>query len=124
MSYKLLIACCILCSCSASRMVETDLYFGQTRPDGSMITETEWKNFRENQVSKVFKEGYTVIPASGSWLDPDTHQLITEPSYVVINHHKRSAQRSEQIDSLRNWYKRMFQQQAVLRVDKQSKASF
>jgi hypothetical protein len=124
MSYKLLLACFILCSCSTSRMVETDLYFGQTRPDGSMITETEWQNFRDNQIAKVFKEGCTVIKASGNWLDPVSHKLITEPSYVVINHHKQSAQISQQIDSLAYWYKNMFQQQSVLRVDKKAKVRF
>ncbi|MES2371903.1 MAG: DUF3574 domain-containing protein [Bacteroidota bacterium] len=105
-------------------MVETDLYFGQTRPDGSMITETDWQNFRDNQIAKVFKEGCTVIKASGNWLDPVTHNLITEPSYLVINHHKRSSQISQQIDSLSYWYKNMFQQQSVLRVDKKAKVIF
>jgi hypothetical protein len=124
MAYKILFACFILCSCSASRMVETDLYFGQTRPDGSMITETEWKNFRENQIAKVFDKGCTIIKASGNWLDPVSHKLITEPSYVVINHHKKSSQISRQIDSLKYWYINTFQQQSVLRVDKKVKAIF
>jgi hypothetical protein len=122
--FTIFLACFILCSCSATRMVETDLYFGQTRPDGSMITDAEWQNFRDNQIAKVYKEGCTVIKASGNWLDPVTHKLITEPSYLVINHHKRSAQISQQIDSLKYWYIKMFQQQAVLRVDKTVKASF
>ena len=125
MSYKkILLACFILCSCSTTRMVETDLYFGQTRPDGSAITEMEWQNFRDNQIAKVFNKGCTVIKASGNWLDPETHKLITEPSYLVINHHKKSSEISQQIDSLRYWYKTMFQQQSVLRVDKKSEASF
>jgi hypothetical protein len=124
MSYKILLACFILCSCSAPRMIETNLYFGQTRPDGSMITENEWQGFRDNQIAKVFKEGCTVIKATGNWLDPATHKLITEPSYVVIHHHKKSAQLSQQIDSLIYWYKNMFQQQSVLRVDKKVKAVF
>jgi len=125
MSCKILLACFILCSCSTPRiMVETDLYFGQTRPDGSMITEIEWQNFRDNQIAKVFKEGCTVIKASGNWLDPESHKLITEPSYVVIHNYKRSSQKSQQIDSLRYWYKNMFQQQSVLRVDKRAKATF
>ena len=124
MSYKILLACFILCSCSTSRMIETDLYFGQTRPDGSLITEVEWNNFRNNQIAKVFSQGCTIIKASGNWLDPVTLKLITEPSYVVICDYKRSSQMSRQIDSLRYWYKSMFQQQSVLRVDKNVKATF
>ena len=124
MSYKLLISCLILCSCSTTQMIETDLYFGQTRPDGSRITETEWKYFKENRIDKVFKEGSTVISSAGSWRDPVTHKLITEPSYVVVYYYKRSLQISQQIDSLRYWYKSIFDQQSVLRVDMKVKASF
>jgi hypothetical protein len=124
MSRKILLIFFILCSCSTNRMIETDLYFGQTRPDGSPITDTEWQHFRDNQIAKVYKEGCTVIKASGNWLDPVTHKLITEPSYIVIHNYKRSAQKSQQIDSLCYWYKNLFQQQSVLRVDKKAKAIF
>lgn len=55
-------------------------------------------------MAKVFKHGCTVINASGNWLDPVTHKLITEPSHVVICDYKKSQQMSKQIDSLRNWY--------------------
>lgn len=124
MSCKIFFICIILCSCSGTRMIETDLYFGQTKPDGSMITETEWNNFRNNQIATVFAQGCTIIKASGNWLDPVTHQLITEPSYIVICDYIKSSKMSQQIDSLRYWYKNMFQQQSVLRVDKKVKASF
>jgi hypothetical protein len=124
MAYKILLACLILTSCSTSRMTETNLYFGQTRPDGSMITENEWQNFRETRLDKVFKAGSSTLKVIGTWLDPDTHKQITEPSYLVIHHYKRSSQMSQQIDSLVYWYKKMFAQQAVLRVDKKVKASF
>jgi len=124
MFFKMLLVCLILSSCSSSRMVETDLYFAQSRPDGSSITATEWKNFKEEQINKVFKEGCTVINVTGNWLDPVTHKLITEPTNLVVYYHKKSSQISRQIDSLANRYKIMFQQQSVLRVDKKVKASF
>ena len=124
MSYKILILCFILCSCSAGRMIETELYFGQSKPSGGMITENEWKSFKENQIDKVFKEGSTVISVTGSWYDPVAHKLITEPTYIVSYFYKKSSQTSRQIDSIRYWYTNMFQQQSVLRVDKKVKASF
>ncbi len=124
MSYKILLTCLILSSCSASRMIETDLYFGQSKPDGSMITEIEWKNFKETKIDKVFKEGSTTIKVQGNWYDPESHKLITEPTYLVVYDYKKSSQISRQIDSLRYWYKSMFQQQSVLRVDKKVKATF
>ena len=105
-------------------MIETDLYFGQSKPNGSMVTEAEWDHFKETQIARVFKNGSTITQATGSWYDPVSHQLISEPAYVVSYLHKRSPLISKQIDSLRNIYKSMFQQQSVLRVDKKLKASF
>ena len=114
----------MLCSCSGSRMVQTDLYFGQSKPDGGTVTATEWNYFRETKIASVFKEGSTVFSATGGWYDPAAHKLITEPTYVVVYFHKSSRVISKQIDSLRYWYKTMFQQQSVLRVDKKVRASF
>jgi hypothetical protein len=124
MHYKLLLICFIISSCASTRMVETNLYFGQSKPDGSMITEKEWISFKEERISRVFKEGSTIVSAAGNWYDPESHKLITEPTYVVICFYKRSPGISKQIDSLRYWYKTLFRQQSVLRVDKKVKASF
>jgi hypothetical protein len=124
MHYKLLIVGFIICSCSPARMIETDLYFGQSKPGGGTITEMEWKNFKENYIAKVFKEGSTVYHAEGNWLDAVSNQLITEPTYVVVYIYKHSPQKSKQIDSLRYWYKTMFQQQSILRIDKKVKVNF
>jgi len=114
----------LLLSCSSERMMETNLYFGQSKPTGGMVTEKEWDHFKENFISKVFKEGSTVINVTGNWYDPETHKLITEPTYKVIYLYKPSGIISKQIDSLRYWYKTLFQQQSVLRVDRKVKASF
>ena len=124
MYYKLLLVGFIICSCSPTRMIETDLYFGQSKPGGGMVTEMEWKNFKENHIAKVFKEGSTVYHAKGNWLDTVSNQLITEPTYVVVYIYKHSSRKSKQIDSLRYWYKTLFQQQSILRIDKKVKVSF
>ncbi len=89
-----------------------------------MVSEKEWKDFTERFISRVLKEGSTVIHADGNWYDPTRRQLITEPTYIVIYFHKKSAQLSRQIDSLRYWYKTLLRQQSVLRVDKKCRTSF
>ncbi len=105
-------------------MVETQLFFAQSRPDGSLITTEEWNDFKTTHIARVFKEGSTTISATGNWYDTASHQLITEPTYVVSYVHKRSALISKQIDSLRSIYVVLFKQQSVLRTDKKVKASF
>jgi len=89
-----------------------------------MITEKEWNEFKVNYIAKVYSKGSTVLNATGSWLDPVSHKLITEPTYVVMHTYKRSQFMSKQIDSLRYWYKTLFQQQSVLRIDRKVKATF
>lgn len=114
----------VLLSCSSSRYIETSLYFGQSKPDGGMITEKEWNLFKETEISKVFREGSSVTAISGNWYDTAAKALITEPTYMVSYYYKRSLFVSARIDSLRSRYKRAFNQQSVLRVDKKVKARF
>jgi hypothetical protein len=105
-------------------MMETDLYFGQSKPDGSAITEVEWTHFKENEISKVFKEGATILTGTGTWYDTASNKLISEPTYVVVYFYKHSRLMSKKIDSLRSLYKTLFNQQSILRVDKKVKAAF
>lgn len=84
MSYKLLLFCFLLCACTSRRMIQTDLYFGQMKPGGGQVTEEEWKRFKEAEITRVFKEGCTILPATGHWRDPDRSRQITEPTYVVV----------------------------------------
>jgi hypothetical protein len=104
--------------------METNLYFGQSKPNGEMISAKEWEGFKTDHLAKVFKEGSTVISAAGNWYDPESRRLITEPTYLIIYLYKRSAETSRKIDSIRSWYQTRFQQQSVLRVDKRVKAFF
>ena len=124
MLYKLGFILLIISSCNSTRMIETSLYFGQSKPTGGMVTADEWNGFKDKYVSKVFKEGSTVVSVTGNWYDTAAKKLITEPTYVIISYHKKSASLSKQIDSLRYWYKKLFDQQSVLRVDKKLNASF
>lgn len=84
MKWILVVCCIFFFSCSSSHYIETSLYFGQTRPDGTMITEKEWNDFKEKHVSRVFKEGSSAISVVGSWYDSAAHKLITEPTYMVV----------------------------------------
>lgn len=116
--FAIVISLIILAGCSGSRQIETDLYFGFSKPAGGMVSENEWKGFMQAYISPVFSSGFTVIPAQGKWLDDSTHVLISEPSVIVIAIHKKNKQTDVRIDSISTNYKRLFQQQAVLRVDK------
>ncbi len=124
MRYKLLFVCFLYYSCASPKMIETSLYFGQSKPGGGSVTTNEWNRFKEDHINRVFREGSTVINVSGNWYDPEAKKLITEPTFQVIYYYKKSPVISKKIDSLRQRYKELFQQQSVLRVDKKVIASF
>ena len=112
----------LFCSCANTRMVQTSLYFGQSKLDGSVVTNTEWNYFVENHIGKVFPEGCTIAETHGNWYDTAQRKIVAEPSKVVTAIFKYSSTQAKQIDSLRYWYKQLYQQQSVLRVDNTVKA--
>lgn len=112
-----IISLLVLTGCAGAHQIETELYFGLSKP-GGLVSENEWNSFVEHGISPVLKEGFTIIPAQGKWLDESTHVLITEPSRLVVFVYSKNKSLSVRIDSLIASYKRQFQQQAVLRVDK------
>ena len=121
MLFRLFILSLLLCSCSGQRMTQTDLYFGQLTLNGDTLTEIQWNTFAQQYISKVLPNGCTVNTATGYWYDTIKHLLVTEPSRVVVSIIKKSPGFSKRIDSLRYWYKTLYQQQSVLRVDRKVK---
>jgi hypothetical protein len=128
MKKNLLVILCtsiIITSCTTEKkLVQTDLYFGSSQNDGSIISDSVWNTFVQKNVSKVFSTGFTVQTAEGKWVNENDRQLYSEPSHIIISLNKMNAQLSKNIDSLRLAYKTMFRQQSVLRVDKKVTASF
>jgi len=119
---RMILCCLVFCSCSTAKQVETKLYFGQFKLNGGTVSDQEWNDFVARYVSKVFPEGSTVENATGNWYDTATHKLIMEPSKVITAINKPSEKLNQQIDSLGYWYKTLYQQQSVLRVDRKVKA--
>jgi hypothetical protein len=113
-----------LVSCSSGKYIETSLYFGQSKPGGTMLTEKEWAHFKTEYISKVFKEGSSVVAVNGNWRGTATHQLITDPSYAVSYHHKKSELLNREIDSLCYCYKTLYNQQSVLKVSRRVDVKF
>ena len=111
--------------CSLEKdFVQTDLYFGLSQNNGAIIPDSSWNNFVQNEVAKVFPDGFTEVDAKGKWYDADQHKLTSEPSRMITVVYKPQQIPSLKIDSLRNRYKNLFSQQSVLRVDKKAGISF
>ena len=49
--------------------VKTELYFGQSKPDGSELSAEEWRAFEDSVITKVFHSGLTTLDAGGKWFE-------------------------------------------------------
>jgi hypothetical protein len=103
-------------------MVETQLYFGMSKPSGGLVSEREWQAFVAAEVAPRFPEGFSVIDGAGFWRDAKTQKTISEKSKVVVRMHGGEADGA--IGSIVTAYKTKFQQDAVMRVDRPVCAQF
>jgi hypothetical protein len=100
----------------------TELCFGLSRPDRSIVPDEQWQAFINEQIVPRFPQGFTVVPAEGRWFQDG--QTRTEPSRIVVILHPKSSQSDLKIDEIARAYARQFNQDAVLRADAMSRVTF
>lgn len=105
-------------------MVETQLFFGLSKPKGGTVSGRDWEAFVAREVSPRFPEGFSVIDGAGFWRDGASQKTISEKSKVVVRLHPASAEADQAIGAIVDAYKVTFEQEAVLRVDRPVCAKF
>jgi hypothetical protein len=58
------------------------LYFGMNRPSGGVISEPEFKQFLQQEISSRFPKGLTLFAAKGQWQGA-TGTIAQEKTQVV-----------------------------------------
>lgn len=104
--------------------LKTELIFGLSTPSGDTVTQREWQTFVDEEITPRFKDGFTIIKSSGQWMSPSSHQLVKEPSYIVVFLYKPDHESDRKIEEIRSEYKKQFQQESVLRIDTETDVSF
>ena len=117
-----------VCSCSTSlknqnSMNQTILIFGMSTPDGMNVTKKQWNSFLKNYVTPAFKEGFTVIDAYGQYLCKK-NKIVKENSKILLLLHNNTKQQKTSITSIINCYKKLFQQESVLKISSSPNVSF
>jgi hypothetical protein len=100
----------------------TELCFGLSKPDHTIIADEQWQSFIDQQIVPRFPQGFTVVPAEGRWFQDG--QTRVEPSRIVIILHPKTDETDAMIDEIAREYARQFNQDAVLRADGQSRVRF
>src|SRR5690606_8593574 len=73
------------CPTSATAMTRRELLFGGGKPDGTSVTDVEWKTLLDRQVTPLFPDGLTVIDGYGQWRDGDV--VKSERSIMLVIWH-------------------------------------
>lgn len=100
----------------------TELIFGLSRP-GGVITEEEFQEFVDSEVTRRFPDGLTLVAAKGQFKGANGN-VIQEGSKILILLYSFSLQRHVAVDEIRSLYKTQFNQESVLRIDERSCVSF
>lgn len=105
-----------------AHMVE--LYFGRSIAGGGEVSDKDWRKFLDEVASPAFPNGFTATDAEGRYLDRSTGISISEPSKVLTIVVTDLLGLEERVDRLIDTYKRRFEQQSVLRIDREACVAF
>ena len=68
---------------SAEVWARTELYFGTNKPDNTEVTDTQFQDFIDHEVTKRFPDGLTLLTGNGQFRN-SAGVLIRERSHVLI----------------------------------------
>ncbi len=111
------------CPAGAESWARTELYFGLSRPDGSVISDAEFQGFVDDEVTPRFPDGLTLLAGAGQWRGDDG-AIVKEESRVLVLLHPETPEVEAELEAVRGAYIEQFAQESVLRVDGASCVSF
>ena len=96
----------------------TELFFGTSKPDGTVVTDAQFMQFLDEVVTPRFPDGLTLLSGHGQFRN-SAGVIIEEKSFLLILLYPAEEFRaaSRRIERIRTLYKQRFQQESVLRAD-------
>jgi hypothetical protein len=104
-------------------LLRSELFFGRVKPDGSVVTDAEWRAFVVEHVTPRFPDGFTVVDAVGQYRTR-AGELQTEPTKILQIVHGADGRARTSIQELRDLYRRLFHQESVLLIESPARAGF
>lgn len=106
--------------------MRTELYFGlgpADHPDQG-ISEAQWLDFLDREVTQRFPAGLSAANLYGQWQGKDEPQPSRLRSKVLIILYQNTAENKAKIDAIRAAWKERTGDQSVLRVTQPADVSF
>jgi hypothetical protein len=106
------------CAGGAELFMRTELFFGSARPDGSAVTEAQFQQFLDQEITPRFPDGLTLLTGLGQYRG-SSGVIQRERSMLLILLYPQEfgADSGAKIEQIRTAYKQAFQQESVLRAD-------
>jgi hypothetical protein len=98
----------VTCPQSLAPRIVVQLLFGRGKGDSGGITQADWGGFVANEITPRFPDGFTMIDATGQWLNPRQGAIIKEDSKVVEIALPSDSYDAAKIDAVIEAYKRQF----------------
>ena len=105
-------------------LARTELYFGRGKPDGSSVTDDEFRTFLDDIITPRFPNGLTVLSGAGQYRGSSGIIQRERSMFVILLYPAGEKSSSARIDEIRDSYRKTFAQESVLRVDDESCVNF
>lgn len=105
-------------------LARTELYFGRAKPDGSMVSDDEFRAFLDNIITPRFPNGLTVLSGAGQFRGSSGVITREGSMFVILLYAAGEKDSSARIEEIRASYRKTFAQESVLRVDGESCVHF
>jgi hypothetical protein len=99
------------------------LYFGMNKPTGGAVSNQEFNQFLQQEISSRFPEGLTLFAAKGQWQGAKG-AIEQENSRVVEIVCEDTPENRDKVAAIANKYKALFAQEAVMVIKSQPEIIF
>jgi uncharacterized protein DUF3574 len=114
----------LACSAPLKPQQVAELLLGRKIGDRLGVSETQFLNFLDREITPRFPDGLTVYDARGQYRDSDRNRIVREPSKVVMIVLPGSPEDMALLNEIADAYKKRFRQQSVGIVLRQACVSF
>ncbi len=90
-----------------------ELIFGRSIGGRIEVSEAQWMQFVDDEITSRFPDGLTVFDAAGQWRDQTSNKITREPSKIVLIVLPGNAEDFPRLNEIAEAYKRSFGQQSV-----------
>jgi hypothetical protein len=106
--------------------VDTKLYFGlgPVEPAGKGVSESQWRDFLDKEVTPRFPAGLSVVDVYGQWQGKNQHAPERLRSKMLIIDYPDIQENRDKIEAIRTDWKQRTGDQSVLRVTEPVDVSF